>query len=538
LLIWALEELMADTHTAVKGSKRVPLPGARALGRANPHTTIEVSLKLRRKNEIPDLTGRPTATMSREQLAEKYGASEDDIDKVVQAFQKFGLKRVESNAATRTVRLSGTIAQMENAFQVKLFNYAHPEGNYRGRIGEVSVPAEAKDIVQAVFGLDNRRVAKRRRHPVHELSKSKTLRIPSSWYIPSQLATHDNFPAGDGTGQTVGLLEFGGGYFPSDLQEFCKLAGVSVPTVTAVSTDGTSTNSRDGAEGEVMLDVEVVAGICPKSTIVVYFAEWTEQGWITAMDAVMQDKAHDPGVISVSWGAPEDTDIWTDQAMTQMNETFQEAALLGITICIAAGDDGSSDADMDGHAHVDFPAASPYVLAVGGTTIPSKGGSQPDIVWKEGGGLRSDNGGSTGGGVSAKFGRPPWQQGIDISSVNPGAIVGRCVPDVAANADWNASPYLLVVDGKAQGNGGTSAASPLCAALVTLINQARGAGKRIGYLTPLLYQDGVGSAGCTDITSGDNITATVGGYSAGPRYDAVSGWGTPNGKQLLAALPA
>jgi kumamolisin len=174
--------------------------------------------------------------------------------------------------------------------------------------------------------------------------------------------------------------------------------------------------------------------------------------------------------------------------MAQMNESFKEAAFLGITICIAAGDDGSSDADMDGHAHVDFPASSPYVLAVGGTTIPSKGGSQPDIVWKEGDGLRSDNGGSTGGGVSAVFDRPPWQEAITVPSVNPGGMVGRCVPVVAANADWNASPYLLVVDGKAQGNGGTSAASPLLAALVTLINQARGAGKRIGYLTPLLYQ--------------------------------------------------
>ena len=470
---------MADTHAAVAGSKRVPLPGARALGRANPHTTIDVSLKLRRKAEIADLTGRPAATMSREELAEKYGASADDIDKVVQAFQKLGLKRVEANAATRTVRLSGTIEQMENAFGVKLFDYAHPEGNYRGRVGAVSVPSEVKDIVQAVFGLDNRRVAKRRRHPVHELSKSKTLRIPSSWYIPSQLAAHYNFPTGDGTGEAVGLLEFGGGYFPADLQEFCKLAGVGMPTVVPVSTDGTATNSRDGAEGEVMLDVEVVAGICPKSTIVVYFAEWTEQGWITAMDAVIQDKTHDPGVISVSWGAPEDTDIWTDQAMTQMNETFKEAALLGITICIAAGDDGSSDADMDGHAHADFPASSPYVLAVGGTTIPTKGGTGPDIVWKEGDGLRADNGGSTGGGVSAKFDRPPWQEGITVASVNPGAIVGRCVPDVAANADWNASPYLLVVDGKVQGNGGTSAASPLWASLVTLVNQARGAGRRM-----------------------------------------------------------
>jgi kumamolisin len=301
-------------------------------------------------------------------------------------------------------------------------------GLSQGAGGELSVP-------RSDVRLWHSRGLQSRRQRVHELSKSKTLRIPSSWYIPSLLAAHYNFPTGDGTGEAVGLLEFGGGYFPSDLQEFCKLAGVGMPTVVPVSTDGTPTNSRDGAEGEVMLDVEVVAGICPKSTIVVYFAEWTEQGWITAMDAVIQDKTHDPGVISVSWGAPEDTDIWTDQAMTQMNETFKEAALLGITICIAAGDDSSSDADMDGHAHADFPASSPYVLAVGGTTIPTKGGTGPDIVWKEGDGLRADNGGSTGGGVSAKFDRPPWQEGITIASVNPGTdweVLGTI--DYAANS--------------------------------------------------------------------------------------------------------
>jgi kumamolisin len=128
--------------------------------------------------------------------------------------------------------------------------------------------------------------------------------------------------------------------------------------------------------------------------------------------------------------------------------------------------------------------------------------------------------------------------------VNAGAIAGRCVPDIAANADWNASPYLLVVDGQSQGNGGTSAASPLIASLLTLINQARAtAGKgRVGFLTPELYQSSTGGqpagqAGCTDVTSGNNDTATDGGYSAGAGYDAASGWGTPNGVNLAQALP-
>lgn len=294
-----------------------------------------------------------------------------------------------------------------------------------------------------------------------------------------------------------------------------------------------------------MLDVEVVAGICPKANIAVYFAQWGEQGWLTALDAAVHDQTNHPTVLSVSWGNAEDAGIWTDQAMEQINQTLQDAAMLGVTVCAAAGDDGSSDAVSDGHAHVDFPSSSPYALAVGGTTITAKTGAQPDVAWKEGDGLRADNGGSTGGGVSAKFPRPAWQADVQVMSVNPGAIIGRCVPDLAANADWNASPYLLVVDGQAQPNGGTSAASPLVASLLTLINaeRAKAAAPPVGYLTPVLYQPSgrngstIGAVGCTDVQSGENTTDSIGGYTAGPGYDAVSGWGTPNGVKLASAIP-
>jgi kumamolisin len=327
------------------------------------------------------------------------------------------------------VRRSGTVAQMENAFQVKLFDYQHAAGNYRGRVGDVYVPVALKGIVTGVFGLDNRRVARRRYRDGKALGLAQHLSsIPTSWYLPQQLGARYNFPPGDGDGQTVALLEFGGGVFPSDLTAFCKQANIPVPKVVPISVDGTPTSAQDGAEGEVMLDIEVVAGICPKATIAVYFAKFTERGWIRALDAVVQDKTHNPSVLSVSWGYAEENYIWTRQAMTQVNESLKDAALTGVTVCVSAGDDGSSDAVSDGHAHVDFPASSPYVLAVGGTTIPSKNAPLPDICWFEGDGLR----------------------------------------DVAANADWTASPYLLVVDGNGEPNGGTSAASPLVASMMRL----------------------------------------------------------------------
>jgi kumamolisin len=368
---------------------------------------------------------------------------------------------------------------------------------------------------------------------------------PPSWYIPEELAKHYNFPASTGAGQTVGLLEFGGGFFQDDLDQFCKMAKVNSPNVDALSADGTSTSARDGAEGEVMLDVEVVAGACPDAHIVVYFAEFTEQGWIDLLDFIMQDKKNNPNVLSISWGAAEDTDVWTRAAMKQVNESLKDAAMMGMTICVAGGDDGSSDAVLDGHAHADFPASSPYVLAVGGTTIPKKHGTGRDIVWFEGDGLREDSGGSTGGAVSAVFRRPKWQSKIKIASVNPGAIRGRIIPDLSANADWDASPYLLVVDGQSEPNGGTSAAAPLVASLIARINAIRESNSQqpIGYLTPVLYRGAngnggtpVGQAGCTDVVDGNNDTAAVGGYPAAPGYDAASGWGTPDGSKLLQAL--
>ena len=130
------------------------------------------------------------------------------------------------------------------------------------------------------------------------------------------------------------------------------------------------------------------------------------------------------------------------------------------------------------------------------------------------------------------FPRPSWQT-VSIPSVNPHPLDGRIVPDIAALA---AAPwYCVVIDGKAGGNGGTSAATPLWASLICRLAANLPSGKRLPFLAPLLYT-GAGKAGCNDITTGDNISATVGGYNAQPGYDAVTGWGTPNGTKLLDAL--
>jgi kumamolisin len=535
----------SSTPVMLAGSTRQVRPGARMLGVAGPDEWIEVVVKIRRRRPLPDLTDRPAAAITREQLDAEYGADPADMAKVRTVLSGLGLTILKEDPISCSIRAGGAADQVEEAFKVKLFHYAHAEGNYRGRKGEVHVPAELDGIITGVFGLDNRKVVKRRplRKKVSSLELAKRAAASRSWFYPAELATIYTFPDGNGKGQTVGILEFGGGYFANDLATFCQNANISVPTVKAVSVNNTPTDQRDGAEGEVMLDVEVVGGVCPAAVIVVYFSTFDESGWVSAIDTAVHDKTNPLTVLSISWGYAEDAQGgWSKGAIDAINDTLQAAALLGVTICVAAGDDGSDDQAGDGHAHVDFPSSSPYVLAVGGTTLrKTTTGGVTETAWKDGDGLRQDNGGSTGGGVSVHFSRPDWQT-VKIPSVNPGAIDGRVVPDVAADASANTG-YWTVVDGQGGASGGTSASAPLWAALVARINASLGSSGPVGYLTPLLYKSSaagsaLGATGCRDITSGDNITAAIGGYTAGPGYDAVTGWGVPQGTALLNGLKA
>jgi kumamolisin len=535
------DQQTGGTHALLAGSTRAMRPGAKVLGVADPDEWIEVTIKVRRKKALPEMGKAVSKPLSIQELETQFGAAAADMEKVRTVLTGLGAKVLKEDAVSCSIRAGARSAVWESVFQVKLFHYAHSEGNYRGRKGDLRVPAELQEIIVGVFGLDNRKMVKRR--PIHRRKVSLNLAERAagsrSWFFPAELATIYSFPAGNGQGQTVGLLEFGGGYFPDDLATFCKDANVNVPTVRTVSVNNTPTNAKDGAEGEVMLDIEVVAGACPASTIVVYFSSFDENGWVNIVDTAIHDQTNPLTVISCSWGYAEDAPgAWSSGAQSAINDSLQAATLLGITVCVAAGDDGSDDEVGDGHAHVDFPSSSPYVLAVGGTTLKeSSAGKITETAWKDGDGLRKDNGGSTGGGVSTIFPRPSWQT-VSIQSVNPGSIEGRVVPDVAADASANTG-YWTVVDGQGGASGGTSAAAPLWASLIARLNASLGV--QVGFLSPLLYQAGadgqpLGQTCCRDITSGNNDTASIGGYSAGPGYDAVTGWGVPIGTALESGL--
>jgi kumamolisin len=521
----------ARKFSAIAGSERQPVRGARLIQNSHPDQTIEVSIRIRSKAENKreelkkSLQDAGFKHMSRTQFENTHGADPADLEKIKKFAQDYDLKVNETGTelARRTVVLSGTVANMEKAFNVELKEYSHPRGNFRGRIGAISVPTELAAIVTGVFGLDNRPQAEPHFRRLPKTPGIKAHAATAS-HDPNDVARIYDYPSGKGTGQCIGIIELGGGFKVDDLNNYFKSLNIQQPQVLAVSVDGGKNHptTPDSADGEVMLDIEVAGAIAPAAKLVVYFAPNTDRGFLDAITTAVHDSTNQPSVISISWGSAESD--WTTQALTNMDEAFQSAAAMGVTVCVASGDNGSSDGINDGNNHVDFPASSSFALACGGTTLQASNDQiVNETVWND----QSSGGGSTGGGVSDVFPLPSWQGGFDVPEpTNQNG--GRGVPDVSGDADPNTG-YNVLVDGETAVFGGTSAVAPLWAALVALINEQTG--KPIGFLNPHIYAQAVEAAGFHDVTEGNN-----GAFSAGEGWDACTGLGSPNGAQLLAAL--
>ncbi|GAB2563308.1 S53 family peptidase [Spirosoma aerophilum] len=524
-----------DQLVMLPGSEK-PVPEATASNTLDPNEIVTVTVRIRRKKSLTPLvnTGSEVAKpVSRTAYASQYGADPAIVKLVEEFASAYDLSLVESSPARRSVLLRGTVAQMEQAFGVPLQNYRLADGTvFRGRTGTISVPAELVDSIEGVFGLDNRPLA--RPHfqvygPTSGNGSQIAPRAGSVSFTPPQLARLYNYPVGaTGKGQTIAIIELGGGFRKADITAYFAGLGIKAPTVVAVSVDGghNAPGTADGADGEVMLDIEVAGGVAPGAKIVVYFAPNTDQGFLDAITTAIHDTTNKPSVISISWGAAEVN--WTPQALTSYNQAFQAAAALGITVCAAAGDTGSDDGVGDGKAHVDFPSSSPFVLACGGTKLTATGNAiTEEIVWHE------SKTSATGGGISDVFDLPAYQQASHVPpSVNDKTRIGRGVPDVAAVAD-PATGYAVRVDGSNLVIGGTSAVAPLMAGLIALINQKRG-GKPVGYIHPVIYANpGV----FRDITQGNNSTTNGNkGYAASVGWDACTGLGVADGTKLAALL--
>jgi kumamolisin len=509
---------MAQHKVTLPGSDR-PTPAVASFsGVSDPDEQVTLTITVRRRAPIPE---NPSKQFTRDEFAEQFGSDPADLRKVSDYAISQGLVVIEADPARRLVVVKGSLAQTSRAFGAETAVYEEAGRRFRARSGTLTIPTSLTGVIEGIFGFDQRQQAHshmRRRNTGFGFMAAQAS------YSPLDISQAYQYPAANGTGQTIGIIELGGGFSNSDLSAYFSNLNVNpAPAVTSIAVGNGSnapTGDPGGPDGEVLLDIEIAGAIASGANIVVYFGENTTQGFLDAITKAIHDSTNNPTVISISWGSAESN--YTAQAVNAYDQAFQDAKALGVTICVASGDDGSTDNQTDGQAHVDFPAASPNVLACGGTFLNYSGGViQTETVWNEGTGN-----GASGGGISEVFPVPGYQSGANVpGSVNT-QFAGRGVPDVSGDAD-PASGYKVLIDGQSTVVGGTSAVAPLWAALIAILNQQLG--KKVGFINPLLYS--LGPTLFHDIVEGNN-----GAYSAGPGWDACTGLGSPIGSAILQAL--
>jgi kumamolisin len=501
---------------------------------------VTVSVIVRRKAPLGQTNVTGMQRLTRAQFNVEHASDPAAVQLVKRFAKEYGLTVQPGTPAPgrRTIKLIGTVANMQRAFGVSLESKVVDGKTYRVREGTITLPTELQGYVVAVLGLDNRPQAEPNCRVLGEAGGATAraaggggfahpMAQGNTAFTPVEIGQLYQFPQGvTASGQTIALIELGGGFRQADINAYFKALGQTPPEVIAVLVgDGKNNPTQDAPNNpdrEVMLDIEVAGAVAPGARIVVYFAANTDQGFIDAVAHAIHDTKFKPSVISISWGKAEIG--WTPQAMTAFDAACQSAAALGITITVAAGDDGSTDGVGDGSDHVNFPASSPHVLACGGTNLSANGTTISDeTVWNR---LAQGNG-ATGGGVSNFFPLPNWQAG---SKVPPPKVPtgGRGVPDIAGDAD-PATGYRVRVDGNdTLVMGGTSAVAPLWAGLIAIANKQNGT--PAGFIQPALYAAKIKGI-FRDILKGNN-----GSFSAAPGWDACTGLGSPVAPKVISAI--
>lgn len=572
------------------GSERPPIKGSTLLGAVKANEPITVAVTVRQKpggSEVPDLEYWENTVpdqrvyLSQEEFFERHGAASEEVDRVADYLKDRGLRIVEQHAGRRRIVAEGTAEQMNAAFGVTLNRYrtperkapAHPprkegEGRpfgdhrekgaheYRGFEGHVHLPANLAELVEAVIGLDNRKLGRP--------AGVGTGDPPGAGYLtPLQIAQSYNFPTNSAGGQTIGVFEdasAGAAYLPGDVTSFVTALGLAAPNLTDVLLLGYTnngalvTNPASGPVFECNIDVCIAATSGQGANINVYFTDDSELGWDTFFDRATFPLPGDnpPSVLTASWvpsllddkGSIGDYTIGGTFA-NNLHAKLKTAAARGITVFMAIGDWGSENDVGDGKCHISYPNGDPFVTACGGTILGSANPTPPgplyEYTWSDGNVLGSQFQGwsgsfyyeATGGGVSDQFPRPPYQvnAGVLPISKNDGGI-RRGLPDVAGMV---AMTGFFIAGVGPQGGYGTSAVAPLYAGLIATINAFLG--RNTGFLNPTLYK--FGPRICNDIRFGNNDSSyppDAPFYSAAVGWDAVTGWGSINGRRLLAGI--
>jgi kumamolisin len=485
-------------------------------------------------SRIMKLPLRDRKYYSRQELDTLFPADTEAWEAVTRFAEKHGLEILEGKHYQRLVELKVPLDKVEPLFGTQLAIYELPSGQkFRGRNGPIQLPKadfserEKKGIL-GLFGLDNRPQARSSawNSPAPQLCRSTFLSTsldtsdppypPQKYaYVPkSQLTTPPPVPSPPPP--LIGVLVMGlVGSFDSYgfMTKFPqgRLSWVQASTVTM---------PRGDANSELEADLWIIFKCIPDANVLVLSTDATEQGWIRGLNAAgIQDPM--PAVLNVSWGWPEtdvaqDTGIWTDDAFAAIETVLATLVAQGMTVCVASGDKGSQ---------VFYPGTSAYVLSCGGTNFADGSWTQ-EKVWT--------GNGASGGGQSQKIQAPDWQKESGILAtgypVDLSPAEGyRLVPDVAAYAVY---PEQNQTDG-------TSCAAPLWTAALASANRQLAANHLTlaGNISALLYMnDSDLQDACNDVVLGTNKIGAQAYFDAGPKWDACTGFGTPNVQNVIMAL--
>ena len=532
-------QMLLSRHIQLNGDQAQLLDSLRSkpdgtlIGPSDPDKVISVTLMVRSRAEdsqfdrtIQAIADGKQKPLSDGEFAEKFGADMQAMDRVLKFAADSGLKAESVDPVSGRVEVNGKIGNFNKAFGTTLNDYRCDSGVVRQRQGTLIVPRAVGTDLDGVFGLDERRQAHTHRQVLEENTDEAAQPHRATGYLPTEVAAAYNFPQeSTGAGQSVAILEFGGGLDLKDNAQYYTRHNFKMPEINVVGVDGATNSPGSEADGEVTLDSQIIGAIAPDARQMLIFSKDDEQGWIDAITRATFAKAGDTpnSVISISWGDPEAR--WTDEQRRAQGLAFKKAALKGISVFAASGDDGANDGSQDRKYTTDYPASDPYVTGSGGTrlTIDAQGKIKSEVTWNDG-----SSGGAGGGGISESIPLPDFQQDLKMPpDANETGRPGRGVPDLAADAS-PATGYRVRTNGVEEIAGGTSAVSPLFSALTLRINSALG--HPVGYLNPFIYKNG-NSGIFNDIVSGN-----INGYKAGKGWDAATGWGSPDGQKLLDAL--
>lgn len=494
---------------------------------------LAIGLPLRNEEELNHLLHElydPASTnyhryLTPEEFTARFGPTEADYEAVKRYAQQNGFTITGTHPNRVILDVEASVTNIEKSFHLTMRRYQHPREARTFHAPDTEPTLDLAVPILHISGLDNYSLPHPNSKPRPLMMNAKAVAQggsgPGGTYRGTDFRNAYSVGPLTGAGQSVGLLQFDG-YYSNDITNYINQAGLSNVTLVNVAIDGGVPTPGNGV-GEVSLDIEMVLSMAPGISQIIVYEAPNPSPWVDLLSRMANDNLAKQ--LSCSWGggSPDPSSEVIFRQMAAQGQSFFNAS-------------GDSDAFT---GSIDFPSESTNITQVGGTTLTMSGGAYvSETVWNWGPQNDGTYVGSSGG-ISKTYAIPSYQQGIDMTA-NQGSTTKRNIPDVALTGD---DVYVVYGNGQTGSFGGTSCAAPLWAGFMALVNQqaAQNGQPPAGFINPAIYNIGKANPNYTsifhDVTTGNNFSSSSPSkYSAVAGYDLCTGWGSPNGTNLINVL--